>query len=616
MNLSLRQKLYGLTGAGLLVALLVGLSSEWSVKLISKATDQINLENRVLRNHTDADMMHDALRGDVLAALLAESSQDHAAVQDALRNHAQLFRDSIAENKKLAPSKEIAVALSAVENSLNDYMREAEGMCALAREDKARARARLSSFISSFKDLEGRMSRVSDLIEASSKACEENGKRILEASQRRIALIGLFSALLLGAFAYRLTRRMVQSLHQAAHAVEGLAVGDFTRSLTITSQDEIGHMSASLQKALARIKETLQADHVQWDELADSRRRAEELAQREREQTADLRTKVDQLLAVVDAAANGDLTRTITVQGDDSIGRLAQGLDRFFGVLRQALVSIGGNAQALAAASEELSSVSQQMSRNAEETSHLSNGVSAGAEEVSKNLQTVATGSEEMTASIKEIAKNAVEAAKVATSAVRLADTTNSSISKLGDSSAEIGSVMKVIRSIAQQTNLLALNATIEAARAGEAGKGFAVVANEVKELAKETAKATEDISHRIEAIQEDSKASVEAIQKISQVINQINDISSTIASAVEEQTATTNEISRNVSEAAAGGSEIARNIVGVAGAAQETSRGATDSQKAASELARMANELERLVNQFRIHEKGVQTPQVQFKAA
>jgi methyl-accepting chemotaxis protein len=185
----------------------------------------------------------------------------------------------------------------------------------------------------------------------------------------------------------------------------------------------------------------------------------------------------------------------------------------------------------------------------------------------------------------------------VASSAVHAAETTNATITKLGESSAEIGKVIKVITSIAQQTNLLALNATIEAARAGEAGKGFAVVANEVKELAKETAKATEDISQKIEAIQGDTKSAVTAIAEIGEIISKINDYQNTIASAVEEQTATTNEISRNVSEAAKGSTEIAQNIVGVASAAKSTTVGAADTQKASGELSRMAAELQEVVN-------------------
>jgi len=262
------------------------------------------------------------------------------------------------------------------------------------------------------------------------------------------------------------------------------------------------------------------------------------------------------------------------------------------------------NLSAMAAAAEELSSVSTQMAANAEETAAQAGVVSAASGQVSKNTQTVATGIEEMSASIKEIAKNATDAARVATSAVSLAEATNATIGKLGKSSSEIGKVIKVITSIAQQTNLLALNATIEAARAGEAGKGFAVVANEVKELAKETAKATEDISQKIEAIQQDTGSAVSAIAEISVIINQINDISNTIASAVEEQTATTNEISRNVAESSKGTCEIAQNIVSVAEAARNTTEGASNSQRAASELARMTAELQEIVAGFTIGDR------------
>ncbi|MBK8231575.1 MAG: chemotaxis protein [Candidatus Eisenbacteria bacterium] len=340
-----------------------------------------------------------------------------------------------------------------------------------------------------------------------------------------------------------------------------------------------------------------------WEVITEKieiERKAKELQEREQQQAKDLREKVDSMLHVVNAAAAGDLTQEVHVSGSDAIGQMGEALSRFLGDLRGSMGNIGSNAQTLASASEELTATSQQMGANADETSAQANVVSAASEEVSKNVQTVATGTEEMSASIREIAKSATEAAKVATNAVKVAETANAGVAKLGESSAEIGKVIKVITSIAQQTNLLALNATIEAARAGEAGKGFAVVANEVKELAKETAKATEDISQKIEAIQTDTKMAVEAIGTISSIINQINDIQNTIASAVEEQTATTNEIGRNVAEAAKGTSEIAQNITGVAGAAQSTATGAQDTQRAASELARMASELQRLVSQFR----------------
>ena len=308
------------------------------------------------------------------------------------------------------------------------------------------------------------------------------------------------------------------------------------------------------------------------------------------------------VLAQAEAIAAGDLTRDdMTVRSKDELGDLTTAINKMSASLKSMIMAITENSLHVASASEELSNTSQQISANSEETSAQAKVVSDSAQQVSQNLQTVATGAEEMGSSIREIAKNATEAARVATSAVKVAETTTTTVSKLGESSNEIGQVIKVITSIAQQTNLLALNATIEAARAGEAGKGFAVVANEVKELAKETAKATEDISRKIEAIQTDTKAAVEAIASISEVINQVNGISTTIATAVEEQNATTNEMSRNVSEAAHSSGEITSNINGVAQAAESTSRGAGDTQKAAQQLVETSAELRRLVEQFKI---------------
>ncbi|HTC20692.1 MAG TPA: methyl-accepting chemotaxis protein, partial [bacterium] len=210
------------------------------------------------------------------------------------------------------------------------------------------------------------------------------------------------------------------------------------------------------------------------------------------------------------------------------------------------------------------------------------------------------TATDGMTHSIKEIAVSAHQAAQVAMTAVKTAKDTNQHVTLLGKSGTEIGQVIKVITSIAEQTNLLALNATIEAARAGEAGKGFAVVANEIKELARETARSTGDISQKIEAIQGNTQASVTAIGKITDIINQVNDISNTIASAVEEQTATTNEIGRNITQAARGSSEIAGSISGVAQAAKGTSKGANDVQAASQGLSQIASGLQKLVGQFK----------------
>jgi methyl-accepting chemotaxis protein len=317
-------------------------------------------------------------------------------------------------------------------------------------------------------------------------------------------------------------------------------------------------------------------------------------------------TPVREVGEVVRRIAAGDITNDdLVVRSSDEIGELALNINIMQKSLRKMIAAVFTSAERIATASEEFTSSNRQITANSVDASEQASVVSATTERLQQNLQTVATGTEEMSATIQDVAKNATESARVAGQAVLTAKNTNAAITKLGESSSQIGQVIKVITSIAQQTNLLALNATIEAARAGEAGKGFAIVANEVKELAKQTASATEDISKKIAAIQSDTKESVSAIAAIGGIIGHMNDITSTIAIAVEEQSATTNEISRNLSEAAKGSSEIAKNIEGVAQAAYSTSAGATGSQQAAETLANMSTELHELVSQFKVHSNG-----------
>jgi methyl-accepting chemotaxis protein len=330
------------------------------------------------------------------------------------------------------------------------------------------------------------------------------------------------------------------------------------------------------------------------------RREAALSEEKERREAAELVAKVNAVLSVVAAAAEGDLTRSVPGNGDDAIGQVAIGLSKLIADLRVSIQGIDQTAMAVSSAAEQLFGVSQHVSRSSGESSKQAKTVSANSEQVSANVTIVAASSEEMIASIREISKSATESSRIARTAVAMAEQTNHTIAKLGISSQEIGKVIKTITSIAQQTNLLALNATIEAARAGEAGKGFAVVANEVKELAKETARATEDISLKIEAIQNDTQAAVKAIAEVGSIINEVNDISGTIASAVEEQTATTNEIGRNVADAARGTTEIARNINLVASSAETITTGAHDTEVAAQTLQKMSSELQALVRRFR----------------
>lgn len=298
--------------------------------------------------------------------------------------------------------------------------------------------------------------------------------------------------------------------------------------------------------------------------------------------------------------AQKDLTYRLELGSHGELGEIATAVDQATDGMREAISSIRESATELQAAADDQTEASQQMSANAEETSTQAKVVSSSAEQVSRNTKAVAVAVDELSSSIREIASNAQDAARVGTEAVQLAGTTNTTVTRLGQSSKEIGEVVKVITSIAEQTNLLALNATIEAARAGEAGKGFAVVASSVKELARETARATEAISRRIDATQNDIHEVVDGIRRISRIIEQINDYQNSIAGAVEEQTVVTKQISSNVADAAHGTSEIAENITAVAQAAADTARGATSTQQAAVNSSQLATRLQELVTQFR----------------
>ncbi|WP_354003924.1 methyl-accepting chemotaxis protein [Cellulomonas cellasea] len=312
-----------------------------------------------------------------------------------------------------------------------------------------------------------------------------------------------------------------------------------------------------------------------------------------------IRASVRSLTARLEAMAGGDLTVGADRVRHDELGQMASLLTSVQGSLRSAFTAVAATAATMASSSEEMSVASSQMAAGSEETSAQAGVVAAAAEQVNNNVQAVATAAEQMGASIREIGQNANEAAMVASRATGVAASTNDQVAKLGASSQEIGNVVKAITSIAEQTNLLALNATIEAARAGEAGKGFAVVAGEVKELASETARATEDIARRVEAIQADTAGAVGAIGEISQIIASINDYQVTIASAVEEQTATTNEMSRGIQQAASGSGEIASTISGVASATQSSTAALTQVQGSIDELARVASELRTSLDAF-----------------
>ncbi len=300
------------------------------------------------------------------------------------------------------------------------------------------------------------------------------------------------------------------------------------------------------------------------------------------------------------ADGDGDLTQRIDESRDDEAGELGAAFNRFVSKVADAIRAISNSASSLSGAADDLTSVAVTLQHGADGTSAQATSASSAAEQVDAGVRSLATGTGEMSASIAEITTSASRAAAVAQEAVAVADATNRKIADLGAASSAIGSVVALITSIAEQTNLLALNATIEAARAGQSGKGFAVVAGEVKELAQQTARATEEITAQIGAIQASTTGAAEAIGRIQEVIGQVNDFSTTIAGAVEEQSATTAEMTRGSSAAAAGSGEIVRAVSDVARLATTTAEGARSAQDAAARLSRLAEDLRTLVGAFR----------------
>jgi methyl-accepting chemotaxis protein len=523
-DLRLAARLGLLSGLGVLGVTLVGLIG---VTVVGNLTDEMHHLNKVtstLRASVEGDMMHDALRADVLSSLRAES--DTAAASADVAEHTKVFQDRLAELRDAHLGAKVDAALDAAGPALDDYFAGAKEVTGLAAADRDAAEAATPAFLETFSTLEGQLSQVSDAVESAATAAQRHGDDTASQARLEVMAFALLIAALLVGVAVWLARTITRPVGRMVDVLTAVAGGDLRPRVGVTTKDELGRMGDALDRALER--------------------------------TADM------------------------------------------------VLAIGEGALTLAGSSEELSATSSQLGANAEHTAARAASASATAEQVGGNVRIVADGAEELSASIREIASQATEATRVAAEASTKAGEAQAAMADLGASSAEVGEVVKVITSIAEQTSLLALNATIESARAGEAGKGFAVVANEVKDLARATAEATEAVAAKVAAIQADATRAMAATSEITAVIDGVHAISASIASAVEEQTATTNEIHRSVTEAASGTTEIAHSAADVAGAAAETTSGAGNALEAARSLAGMASELETLVKQFRVDREVV----------
>jgi len=506
-------------------------------------------------------------RRHMLGLLMATSVDERAASQHELERDVAALATQLASVRANVTRQDLRLALNEFETVWTTYLRAQDELVRLAVDPErlGEAIALRNSSKQMFDRARDQLVRLTQLDVDAGNEAGDGIYRAIDSVELWVAVSVALSILFGLVIAVVMTRRLTRPIRDLEAAASAIARGELDAEINYAASDEIGA-------------------------LADSFRRS----------SAALGAVIGELQRLIHAAQDGRLgVRGDAGKFEGAYAELVSGTNALLDTLAEPLRFVAGNADTLATSSEELTAVSQQLGSNASETSAQTQLVSSAADQVTRTIQAVATSTEQMAASIKEIAKSAGESAHIASQAVQIAETTNATVAKLGDSAVDIGKVIKVITAIAQQTNLLALNATIEAARAGEAGKGFAVVANEVKELAKETARATEDIGRSIESIQVDTQEAVSAIGHITMIIAQINDISSTIASAVEEQSATTAEMGRGIADAAHGSGEIARNIATVANVAHNTASGADQTQSAATDLARMASELKQLLSRF-----------------
>ena len=549
-QLTLRTKFSVMVAISFVLTLILAGVSWWGSTLQTSSLREVSATATALRDFMQGDMMHDALRADVLAALLSAEGTpvaDKDSILADVKDHAQTFRDAIAHARSLPLSSEILGAMENVSAPLDAYIRQAERMVEVAFTSPDRAFAELASFMAAFEDLEGANEAVSDLIVAEVEKTNAEAENTGTLVSWGVVLTALVSLAVMLGLSYVIVGSVVSPLRACVDAMARIGRGDISVRVEPGADDEIG----SIARAVGQYRDTTEA--MQKSEAEKAAR-----VERERRAAETQRESIE-----------------------------------MFEVMAEQLV------QALTQSSQTLDGNAQEMAKLADDTAAQAATAATGATEATKYVGTVASASEELTASVAEINRQVSTSATLAAEVASQAQQTNERVDSLKTAADQIGDVVKLIQAIAAQTNLLALNATIEAARAGEAGKGFAVVASEVKMLANQTSKATEDIGRQIDAIQAATDHSVEAIAGITESIGRIHQNITSIVSGTEQQGAATGEISRSVQGAAGRTSDVSQAMALVTERAKTSGAKANDVLAVAQEVGSQARTLRQTVDEF-----------------
>ncbi|MDY0885121.1 methyl-accepting chemotaxis protein [Dongia soli] len=549
--MTIRQRLFLSGIIAVIAVILVGGIGLWGMLTGNESATRLNTMAAAIRHQMEADMMHDALRSDVLIAL-REGRSGNRTAQDAVvkdtEEHLNHFREEIAANKALDLPAETHSAMEAAAPAIEAYLTMAKTMSTTAFTDNYSAQDKLVDFQKTFSDLEGKMSVISDTLQQAADGTKQHVTELMDWLVIVIALGAAAATIVLLGVLTLIGRSIIRPLSRMTDAMRRLAGGEIEIDIPDTGRrDEVSAMAAALQ--------VFKQNAVEARRLTEAQREAQE----QREQRAN------------------------------SIDRLCRDFD----------AEITNVLGAVVASLQEMQKAVESMSELAEQTSTEANNATSASSETANHVGSVAAATEELASSISEISRQVARSTQIATQASQEARQTNHDIEGLAGAAEKIGAIVQMINDIANQTNLLALNATIEAARAGEAGRGFAVVASEVKNLATQTSRATEEISAQIGSIQNETQQAVQAIRGISTTIDDINQITTSVAAAVEEQGAATQEIARSVEQAAGGARSVSGSIDMVAGAAGHSRTAAGRLLQATEALDRHAADLRGGVERF-----------------